>query len=154
MANFDIRAASVQDIPALQEVLAQTDLFPPEMLPEFLTPALEGKVPDLWYVAEVAGRATGLVMAVPEPMTEGTWNMRALAVRPDQQGRGQGAALVAAVEAGLREQAHRLLVVDTSGTPAFDLTRQFYRQNGYHEAARLPGFWGPGDDKVTFWKTL
>ena len=54
----------------------------------------------------------------------------------------------------LRGRGERLLLVETSGLGSFDLTRQFYRKNGYDEEARIRDYYGPGDDKVIFRKAL
>jgi hypothetical protein len=59
-----------------------------------------------------------------------------------------------ALEETLRAGGHRILIVDTSGDPAFARTRSFYRGNGYAEEARIREFWDVGIDKVTFWKHL
>ena len=85
---------------------------------------------------------------------DGTWNMLALAVRPDLQGQRLGAALVRAAEKHLQDKGQRILIVDTSGTDAFALTRNFYVQNGYEEEVRIRDFWADGDDKVIFRKAL
>jgi ribosomal protein S18 acetylase RimI-like enzyme len=73
-----------------------------------------------------------------------------IAVRPDLQGGGRGAALMRHVEQDLREQGQRLVVVRTSGTPQYDRTRAFYRQLGYGEVACVPDYWTDGDDLVLF----
>jgi len=91
---------------------------------------------------------------VPEEMTEGTWNMLAIAVMPARHRSGHGAALVARVEAALRERGARLVIVDTSGTDGFADTRAFYAALSYGEEARIRDFWDAGDDKVTFRKAL
>ena len=46
------------------------------------------------------------------------------------------------------------MIVDTSGTDDFAMTRKFYSQNGYEEEARIRDFWADGDDKVIFRKAL
>lgn len=96
----------------------------------------------------------GLCYTVPEELTDRTWNMLALAVRPELQGKRLGAALVQAAEQHLKDKGQRILIVDTSGTDDFALTRKFYTQNGYEEEARIRDFWADGDDKVIFRKTL
>jgi GNAT superfamily N-acetyltransferase len=80
--------------------------------------------------------------------------MLALAVRPDLQSKGLGAALAKAAEQLLKGKGQRILIVDTSGTDGFALTRKFYAQNGYDEEARIRDFWADGDDKVIFRKAL
>lgn len=98
----------------------------------------------------------GFCMTDPEPMTDGTWNMRALAVAPAHQGAGAGggAAIVAATEGAVAGMQGRLLIVDTSRIEAFVGARQFYLRCGYAEEARIRDVWGAGDDKVTFRKAL
>lgn len=125
------------------------------MLPDMMNDFLRGKEsPSLWLTCETNGMAMGFCYATPETLTDGTWNMLAIAVHPASQGGGYGSALVRHLEAVLREQGHRVLIADTSGTDEFAQTRQFYRRNGYIEEARIRDFWAAGDDKVIYWKRL
>jgi ribosomal protein S18 acetylase RimI-like enzyme len=152
---MNIRPLNAHDIPALQTVLEETGLFPAELLPELVSGFLtDQQGNDLWLTCEDGGRAIGFCYAAPEPLTEATWNMRAIAVLPSRQGTGVGAALVEELEASLIALGQRILIVDTSGTAAFDRTRQFYRSNRYVEEARIRDFWASGDDKVIFRKAL
>jgi len=150
-----IRKTQADDIPALQAVLDATELFPSEMLPEMIAPFLQGLgTPEVWLTSHGQEGAQGFCYAVPEQLAEGTWNMLAIAVAPDQQGQGHGKALVAALEALLRKQGARILIADTSGIKAFANTRAFYEHADYTAEARIRDFWGPGDDKVIYWKAL
>jgi ribosomal protein S18 acetylase RimI-like enzyme len=47
-----------------------------------------------------------------------------------------------------------VLLVHTSGLPAFARTRAFYRRAGYAEEARIRAFYAAGEDEVVFWKAL
>lgn len=154
MTNPTIKPTTSGDIPGLQAVLDGTELFPSDMLPGMLAPVLAGGTNAFWLTCHINDEAVGLCFTVPEELTEGTWNMRALAVRPDLQGKGLGAAMVAAAEQRLKDKGQRILIVETSGTDDFALTRQFYAQNGYQEEARIREFWAEGDDKVIFRKAL
>ena len=152
---MNIRPTKSEDIPALKEVLDATELFPSEMLPDMLGGFLSVKESeDVWLTCEADGQAIGFCYAMPEALTEGTWNMLAIAVLPSSQGNGAGHAIVGALESSLRERGNRILIADTSGTADFALTRDFYRKNGYSEEARIRDFWAEGDDKVTFRKAL
>lgn len=144
----------MNDIPALNEVLDGTGLFPSEMLPDMLAPALAGETQAFWLSYHHGGKAVGLCYTAPEDLTEGTWNMRALAVLPALQGKRFGTALVAAAEQYLKNKGHRILIVDTSSGEDFARTRNFYVQNGYEEEARVRDFWAKGDHKVIFRKVL
>ena len=154
MTTPTIKPTSSDDVAALQTVVDETGLFPSEMLPEMLAPSLAGETEAFWLTCHLEGEAVGLCYTVPEELADGTWNMLALAVRPDLQGKRLGQALVQAAEVHLKEKGQRILIVDTSGTDDFALTRTFYAQNGYDEEARVRDFWADGDDKVVFRKAL
>lgn len=77
-----------------------------------------------------------------------------IAVRPDLQGGGRGAAMVRAAEDDLRARGQRLLPVRTSGTPQYDRTRAFHRGLGFVEHAPVLDYWTDGDDLVLFSKRL
>ncbi len=149
-----IRPSVRADIPDLQGVLAATGLFPADMLPYMMGNWIPGDEGSYWLTVEEGGKALGFCHAIPEALTEGTWNMLAIAVHPQAQGRKLGSALVHALERVLHDSGQRILLADTSGTEAFAQTRQFYCKNGYAEEARIRDFWAEGDDKVTFRKTL
>ncbi len=154
MTNPIIKATSTDDIAGLRAVLDGTELFPSEMLADMLTSYLAGESEAFWLTCHINGEAAGLCYTAPEDLADGTWNMLALAVRPDLQGKGLGAALVRAAEQRLIDKGQRILIVETSGTDDFALTRKFHAQNGYEEEARIRDFWAEGDDKVIFRKAL
>ena len=150
-----IRPLQSGDLSALQRVLHGTDLFPADLLPELTAGYLSGDgEPELWFTLCDGCEPTGFCYAAPEMLTEGTWNMRAIAVLPAHQARGGGSALVAHLETELAHQGARIVIADTSGVVAFAPVRAFYRRNGYDEEARIRDFWAAGDDKVTFRKSL
>ncbi|MFK7835885.1 MAG: GNAT family N-acetyltransferase [Sulfitobacter sp.] len=139
----------------MQRVLDATELFPSDMLPDMLGPFLAGDTSEeLWLTYVQDGTPKGLCYARAEALTEGTWNMLAIAVHPDLQGQGAGTALTQALEAQLKAKSQRILIVDTSGTEDFAATRAFYAGNNYTEEARIRDFWAEGDDKVIFRKAL
>ncbi len=150
-----IRPTKSVDIPLLKLVLDGTRLFPSEMLPDMMRGFLSNDdSEDVWLTCEDDGEAIGFCYAAPEVLTEGTWNMLAIAVLPSKQGSGKGGAIVAELENQLLKQGHRVLIADTSGKDDFTQTREFYRKNGYTEEARIRDFWAAGDDKIVFWKSL
>ena len=152
---MNIRLTRHDDLADLQVVLESTGLFPGEMLPDMVSGFLSDEdSTDLWLTLEAGGKAVGFCYAVPEALAEGAWNMLAIAILPAVQGKGYGGALVARLEAVLRERGQRILIADTSGAAAFERTREFYRKAGYAEEARIRDFWAKGDDKVVFWKSL
>lgn len=147
MTTSDIRPLRRDDLPRAQALIGAVDLFLPDLLPGMAEPALSGATDELWLIGDAG---VGLAYAAPEPLTDGTWNMLALAVDPGAQGRGLGRALVGAVVAELVARGGRLLLVDTSGTEGFAGTRAFYRRLGFRQEARIRDYYQAGDDKVTF----
>lgn len=126
-----------------------------DLLADSLDGSLKGHV---WIVLEAPdGTVIGGAYYAPEPFSYRVWNLYFIAVLPAFQGGGLGGLLIAHVEAALRglgAQSARVLIVETSSLERFALTRRFYRDHGYDEEARIREFYGPGDDKVVFWKSL
>jgi len=152
---MNIRPTKQDDINELTHVLDGTELFPSEMLPDMISGFLSDEdSEDIWLTCETGGKPIGFCYAVPEQLTEGTWNMLAIAVLPTEQGSGAGGAMVKHLENRLHAQGNHVLIADTSGTDEFAQTREFYHKNGYVEEARIRDFWAKGDDKIVFWKSL
>ena len=142
------------DLPKVKEVINSTGLFRGEMLDGMTGEALDSESnTERWLVMEEE-YLIGVVYFAPERMTEGTWNLYLIAVHADRQGMHNGSKLIAHVEATLAKEGHRILLVETSGNPEFEQTRQFYRNNGYTEEARIREFYTTGEDKIVFWKKL
>lgn len=150
-----VRPLAAGDLPALRDVIAAAELFPAEMLDGMVAPVLAAEDGADAPLCRVAGDpAAALAFAEPEPMTEGTWNLRLIAVHPDRHRTGLGRTLMAAMEAALTARRAGLLLVDTAGTADFEAARAFYSGLGYGQAAVIPEFWAPGTDKVNYVKRL
>jgi ribosomal protein S18 acetylase RimI-like enzyme len=88
------------------------------------------------------------------PLTESTYDLYWMAVKPAMQGNGYGRAIIQFVEQDVRERGGRLLVLETSSQENYDRTRRIYEKNGYELVARLRDFYKPGDDKLIYVKYL
>ena len=152
-----IRAVTMADPAALKAVIDATGLFPSDLLEGMLASFLDGTDKEaIWLTAALAGNDQPFAVAycAPERMTSGTWNLYLIAVHPDCQGHGHGSALLAQIEAMLGARGERVLLVETSGLPAFSRTRAFYEGCGYDEEARIREFYQVGEDKIVFRKAL
>jgi ribosomal protein S18 acetylase RimI-like enzyme len=87
-------------------------------------------------------------------MTERTWYLYWIAVRPKLQARGIGTALLHHAEEDIRRRQGRLFLIETSSLPHYDLTRRFYLKHGYEQEAVLRDFYADGDNMVVFRKRL
>ncbi len=90
----------------------------------------------------------------PTPMTEGTFDLYWIAVDPDFQGKGAGSRLLSFLEEVVKAKVGRLILADTSTIPQYEKTQGFYLRNGFKEVARVPDYYYPGNDRVTFCKKV
>jgi len=90
----------------------------------------------------------------PVPCTQSSWDLYWIAVRPDAQGKHLGRELLAITETAVRAAGGTRLYAETSSRDQYQPTRAFYARRGYTAAARLPDFYGPADDRITFAKVL
>lgn len=153
-----IRPTTPDDAIALVALATATGLFQThetealtQMLAEHFSRETDSQ--DIWLTDD-DGEPVGVVYVAPERMTEGTWNVYLIAVHPDHQRQGRGAALLAQVEQMLTERSERVLLVETSGLESFEYVRAFYRKSGYDEEARIREFYKAGEDKIIFRKAL
>ena len=154
-----IRPARPDDTPGLLAMTAATGVFKPmevDTLREVLDDYHAENEADghRCFVLAEAGELLGFEYHGPEPMTEGTWTLWWIVVRPDTQGRGVGARLLTFAEDDARGRGGRVLFVETSGLPRYEPTRRFYLKYGYDEEARLRDYYAAGDDQVVFRKVL
>lgn len=155
MPTTTIRPLAAEHLPAVKDIIDGVALFPSDLLDGMTAPFLAGEAPEeRWLVVEEDGTAQAVAYCAPERMTDGTSNLLLIAVRPERQGQGLGARLTRHLEQQLLQQGTRVLLVETSGLPAFERTRKVYRRLGYTEAARIPDFYAAGEDKVVYWKAL
>ncbi|MFB8787591.1 MAG: GNAT family N-acetyltransferase [Potamolinea sp.] len=152
-----IRPTTPDDTAALI-ALADSICFEPnetEELSEMLAGYFAGSLGrDHFWITDDDGGPVGVAYYAPAPMTDRTWYLYLIAVRPDRQRQGRGATLLRYVEQTLTARGERVLLVETSGLASFEGTREFYRKCGYDEEARIRDFYKAGDDKIVYRKVL
>ncbi|GAA4042042.1 GNAT family N-acetyltransferase [Parerythrobacter jejuensis] len=154
MTNTYIRALERGDLDRVRYLVESNDMFPPEMLDEMTSPYFSGQRDiQRWLVFDRSG-ADGVAYYVPEPLTDGTWNLLLIAVDPVRHGEGIGRKLMEHVEEELASENVRVLLVETSGTPDFARTRGFYEMLQYNREACIRDYYAEGDDKIVFRKAL
>ena len=159
LTTASVRPAAPADQPGMLAAIAASGLFLSDELggiADTLTDYFAGPAGDEhhWIIIGNAHTLVGVAYYAPERMTNGTWNTYLIAVDAAHQGKGHGAALMAYIEADLTERGARVLLVETSGLPSFELTRAFYRKLGYDEEANIREFYNAGEDKIVFRKAL
>lgn len=100
------------------------------------------------------GLLVGFTLFGPTPCTLATWDLYWIVVDPAAQRHGIGRRLMAAAEDAIRSFDGQLIVVETSSRDDYRPTREFYASLAYDRAARISGYYAPGDDLVVFAKPL
>lgn len=90
----------------------------------------------------------------PDPYVERVFNIWWIGADPLQHGRGVGSALLSHVETEAGKAGARVAIIETSDQPRLARARAFYAKRGYAERGRIPDFYGVGDAKVIFSRTL
>lgn len=153
--EYIIRKVISSDIIALKKILDSSGLFPSEYLEEMISPYLSDTTSEeIWFSYVHKGHAIGFGYCIPEKFTDGTFNLLAIAVEKKSQGFGIGSKMLNYLENELKLQQKRILIVDTSSSEDFMLTRSFYIKAGYSIVSIIKDFWKEGEDKVTFYKKL
>ena len=102
-------------------------------------------------VAEEGGAPAGLAWFLPAGTLALGGYLRLIAVVGGAQGRGTGAALLAAFEEETaRESAHAFLLVSDFNADA----QRFYARHGYQRVGELPGLVLPDVGELLYWKRL
>lgn len=153
--SASVRKIVKDDVEHLKSVLNSIELFPAEMLEEMISDYFDNPdTQDFWFTATENNIPVSIGYCAPEKLTDGTFNLYAIGVRRDIQGKGIGNKMMKYLEDQLRIQGRRILIVETSGTDDFELTRKFYENLNYNKEAVIQDFWREGDDKVIYWKKL
>lgn len=156
-----IRSPHEHESAALVAIGVDTGLFSPAeaelLLAQTLADLHAGRLPDGHVAAVVVDAADvplGWAYFAADDKASGVWNLWWIGVAPRAQGGGAGTALLAHVERHVQQQAGRVLVIETSASPALARTRAFYRRRGYRECGTIPDFYAAGDGKVIFARTF
>jgi ribosomal protein S18 acetylase RimI-like enzyme len=96
----------------------------------------------------------GYICYGPSPMTEGTFDLYWIAVDPEVQSQGVGSSLIGFLEERVGEMKGRMILAETASIGQYEKTLKFYARRGFTEVARVPDYYYPGNDRITFCKRL
>ena len=161
MSAVNLRPMGPGDRAAVERIVSEVAVFSAgevetalELMDEWLEDG-EGSGYFTYVLEETEPPAVrGYVCFGPTPLTESTWDLYWVAVDPAAQGRGYGQMLLGLAESEVRRQGGRLLLIETASQEAYGATVRFYERAGYELVSRIRDFYRPGDDKLTFAKTL
>jgi ribosomal protein S18 acetylase RimI-like enzyme len=152
-----IRPTVPADTPTLLKIAEGTGVFKPheivalnEVLDDYHASNHAEGHRSVTY--EQDGHIIGFAYYAPASMADRTWYLYWIAVSKQTQARGVGGGLLHHVEEDLRKNNGRVLFIETSSLPHYDLTRKFYLKHGYEVTAVLRDYYHDGDDMVVFRK--
>lgn len=155
----DIRETLSRDADEILRIAADQPLFTEEeaeTVGELLDDYLE--LPDhngyAFLTAILEDKVAGFACYGATPLTDGTFDLYWICVDRPFSRRGIGRDLIQRVVAEVRALGGRMIVLDTSGTPAYEPTRAFYKSVGFSAVATVPDFYRPDDDLVIFCRRL
>lgn len=151
---MQLRTLEDDDIPPLAEGLARLPLMQrysrsAEKLAADLRAAKARG--DGLIAAELGGRLEGFCWFLHHGTLGMGGYLRLIAVLDGAQGRGTGAALLAAYEREVaRSAAHAFLLVSDFNEPA----QRFYERHGWTRVGAIPKLVLPDVDELVYWKRL
>lgn len=154
-----IRPTIPEDTPVLVELSEATSVFKVielEALQEVLDDYFTGmsEFGHRCVTLEENGTILAYAYFAPTPMTDRTWQLWWIAVRKGKQAKGMGGELLQYVEDEIRTAGARLMLIETSSLPHYELTRKFYIKHGYEVESRVRDYYSDGDHLVVFRKRL
>lgn len=154
-----IRPTVPEDTATLLALTQGTGIFKPheiQALDEVLTDyhASNRELGHRCATWEEDGQIMAYAYWAPAAMTDRTWYLYWIAVRRQRQAGGIGGELLKHVEDDIRALGGRILLIETSGLPHYEMTRRFYKKHQYEQGAVLEDYYADGDDMVVFRKRL
>lgn len=150
-----IRPVINTDVTHLKEVVDSSELFPSEYLDDMMTDYFQNPdTEEIWFTYDEIGMPVALGYCLPEKLTIGTYNLLALGVKKEFQGKGIAGEMMKYIEQQIKNKDGRILIVETSSNPAQLAANQFYAKMDYTREAVIRDFWNDGEDKIVFWKKL
>jgi ribosomal protein S18 acetylase RimI-like enzyme len=108
-----------------------------------------------WVVAtNESGEILGSAYFGPEMVSDLLWNTYFLAVRKEMHGQGVGKFIMQYIEKLGIQSGIRTLIVETSNQESYARARGFYLSLGYVREAEIRNYYGEGDNKIVFWKSI
>ncbi len=153
-----IIAATKADGSQIQDIAARAGVFSEEevecvseLWEEYLTLGPESCGYN-FIVDREGDQVLGFACYGPRDLTNGVFDLYWIASDPNCRRNGVGRGLLNASEQAARKTGGRMIIAETSGTPHYEPTRNFYYGMGYKLEATIKDFYKEGDDLAIFVK--
>ena len=148
----EVDGVQIQDIAARAGVFSQEEVeCVGELWKEYLV--LGPECCGYNFIVDHDGdRVLGFACYGPRDLTNGVFDLYWIAVDPNCRRGGVGRALLIACEEATCKAGGRMIIAETSGSPHYEPTRNFYFGMGYEMEATIKDFYVDGDDLAIFVK--
>lgn len=144
--------AQIRDITARAGVFNQEEVeCVAEIWEEYLSYGPEG-CGYHFFVEKDGDTVLGFSCHGPRDLATGVYDLYWIAVDANTRRGGVGRRLLNASEEAVQKLGGRMLIAETSGTPAYEHTRAFYVGMGYSAEAIIKDFYSKGDDLFIYIK--
>jgi len=157
---MEIRPLQQKDRTRLQSILISTRFFTPEEI-EVAMEVIDIVLTDpnqrdykIDCMVDDQDQAIGYICYGPVTMTQSTFDLYWIEVDQTFQGEGIGSKLLDFLEKNLRDMGGRMILADTSSISQYERTQRFYLKEGFQEVARVPDYYSPSNDRITYCKRL
>ena len=152
-----VRSLRADDRGPIENILRGTGFFHNEEVAvalELVDDALQkADQQDYFFgLADIGNALAGFVCYGQRPLTEATYDLYWVCVDASLHNRGIGKVLMEWAEERIQKRGCRAVIVETSGRPIYEPTREFYKRIGYLQEARIKDFYENGDDLVIYTK--
>lgn len=161
--HYVVRSARPDDEDALVDLGISTGLFTQDEADNLLRASLravfEESSRESTHAARVIDGSDGnpdgwTYLSVDATGPPHVWELFWIGVRASALGTGVAASLLSDAEATAKSMDASILLISTSSTDATARARGFYIKHGFTQVGQIPNYYGAGDDKIIFYKSL
>lgn len=155
-----VRDAQWQDRDAIRDILLTSGIFgqtDADCVDEMFVETREKPRSDgyRWLCCCDSEHAViGFACYGTESLTQDTWDLFWICVRPQARGAGAGRALISEAVARAQQENGRLMVIYTSSTATYAPARALYAAAGFAQNATIPDYYSDGDSLQIYWRRL
>ena len=155
-----IRKLKMEDKPKLEKILVDTQNFNEaeiDVAVELIDTYINVKDSDGYEIFVDEGEngiINGYVCIGQRPLTKSTFDLYWIAVNPKVQSKGIGSGLIKYIEDYIKNKNGKLILIETSGKPAYEKERKFYEKNLYNKITEIKDFYDEGDSLVIYGKYI
>lgn len=160
-SDLRVPPSTPDDRAAIYDVLMRSEIFNrvdaecvDEMFVETWTKRRDDNDNYRWLSCWHGSTMIGFACYGSESLTQDTWDLFWICVRPEARGKGAGRALINEAVSQARKANGRLMVIYTSSTPKYAPARGLYESAGFGRTAVVPDYYNDGDDLYIYSKRL